>query len=690
MKRRKFFQRTSHLLSLLGASWLGGGKSGLAHPLLIQYEKTIDRSNRRKLALLVGINQYSSPLTGCVTDVELQRELLINRFGFSPSDILVLTDAQGNREQIETAFREHLIAQAQADDLVVFHFSGYGTQIPVANASQVQNALVTVETDEIGYLEWDNWERWMRSLRTQKILTVLDTSFSRLSTQLPPNLRWRTFPDAIESKSFPNPKLPGILLQASSNGLVAGERDWGGFVAGIFTYTLTQQLWAITDAASVTFENAAVQIDELVGKWQKPRLALDPNRYKYLIDGNIPSNSVLGAEGAIIAPDDRPNYIKIWLGGIATQLLANYGLNSLFTTTPQPPYAPIMLQLKSREGAIAKAKIRSIAETDSLGIGQQIQEVVRCIPHQIGLTVGLNPELERIERVDATSALANLPVVSSVVNVGEQPADYWFGKEVKSEKAGESANSYGLFDLIGDSLIGTLGAGNEAIKLAANRLRIPLSHLLAAKMWQMTENETTSRLGVKATLETAANNPNRIAEKQTQRANLVNRQPIQVNSRVPNLNPQTSLRYKLENLSDRPIYWLIVGLDANHNPIVWEPANEAIPQGTTRIIPEPSANQLWLTKQAPGLAQIYLICSIVPFDKAIAAIQIQTKGKALLTLPQPLEVAQAVLADLHAASTVELAAHPLAIPPETLSAVTDAYTLDVNCWATLKFSYRCV
>jgi hypothetical protein len=48
----------------------------------LQYVSTLNTS-ARKLAVLVGINQYeSNPLHGCITDVELQRELLVHRFGF--------------------------------------------------------------------------------------------------------------------------------------------------------------------------------------------------------------------------------------------------------------------------------------------------------------------------------------------------------------------------------------------------------------------------------------------------------------------------------------------------------------------------------------------------------------------------------------------------------------------------------
>lgn len=54
------------------------------HQATTAYGKTLAESNTRKLAFLVGINHYAhgDSLHGCVTDVELQRQLLIHRFGF--------------------------------------------------------------------------------------------------------------------------------------------------------------------------------------------------------------------------------------------------------------------------------------------------------------------------------------------------------------------------------------------------------------------------------------------------------------------------------------------------------------------------------------------------------------------------------------------------------------------------------
>jgi uncharacterized caspase-like protein len=115
-----------------------------------QYHQTaIAATVSRKLALLVGVNQYQTVrnapeyfwgnLAGCVTDVELQRDLLINRYGFQPADIVTLTDGQATRANIETAFLEHLVKQAQAGDVVIFHFSGYGQPLAIGEEPNALN-----------------------------------------------------------------------------------------------------------------------------------------------------------------------------------------------------------------------------------------------------------------------------------------------------------------------------------------------------------------------------------------------------------------------------------------------------------------------------------------------------------------------------------------------------------------------
>src|SRR5262245_12919061 len=80
----------------------------------------------RRLALLVGINHYKAadkipPLRGAVADVAALRDVLVGRFAFLKDDVVVLTNGHATHEAIVKAFREHLIAKADAKTVVVFY-----------------------------------------------------------------------------------------------------------------------------------------------------------------------------------------------------------------------------------------------------------------------------------------------------------------------------------------------------------------------------------------------------------------------------------------------------------------------------------------------------------------------------------------------------------------------------------------
>ncbi len=97
-------------------------------------ESASQTSQPTKWALLVGINDYRhngkfADLDGCVNDVQAMKALLIGKFEFPEKNILVLTDAKATRAAIIAAFRRHLIANAGPGDIVVFHYSGHGSQM---------------------------------------------------------------------------------------------------------------------------------------------------------------------------------------------------------------------------------------------------------------------------------------------------------------------------------------------------------------------------------------------------------------------------------------------------------------------------------------------------------------------------------------------------------------------------------
>ncbi|TVP63368.1 MAG: caspase [Nodularia sp. (in: Bacteria)] len=83
-------------------------------------------------ALLVGIDNYPHPnhcLQGCVNDITAIEEYLKERFDQKKYQLhlLKLQDEQATREVIIHGFRNHL-CQAQKDDVVLFYYSGHGSQ----------------------------------------------------------------------------------------------------------------------------------------------------------------------------------------------------------------------------------------------------------------------------------------------------------------------------------------------------------------------------------------------------------------------------------------------------------------------------------------------------------------------------------------------------------------------------------
>jgi hypothetical protein len=108
-------------------------------------------------ALLVGLNRYPDPensLRGCINDIRQVSDLLYSRFGFSSDgSIRLLTDARATTAAIVNRL-QWLLGGARPGDVLVFHYSGHGSQVRDRHGDELDDGL-----DEIicPYdLDWDN------------------------------------------------------------------------------------------------------------------------------------------------------------------------------------------------------------------------------------------------------------------------------------------------------------------------------------------------------------------------------------------------------------------------------------------------------------------------------------------------------------------------------------------------------
>lgn len=802
LKRRAFLQQASLTLAALGMS-----EVGLAR-LSDRYYRALADTTPRKLALLVGINQYpesmfdraghGAGLTGCVTDVELQRELLIHRFGFHDRDILTLSDRQATRQNIESAFVNHLIEQAQPGDIVVFHFSGYGSRVqPSISTESPQSSLVPVDgwsaKDNllVNDLAEETLLLLLRSLPTNRVTTILDTSYFYPGSALQGNLRLRARPKpnlgslnpeaiALQEQLLSKLKssreqvgverragqLPGVVLAAASTDELSNataayshafETQWNGFSAGLFTYALTQYLWSASAASTtqVSFNRATIGVEQVVGREQHPMLKGQQSREQSLLSYYLAPGDRLGAEGVLTSVEDNGKTGQLWLGGLPSHILESYGLNALFTVAPAPaissaalpdsdaltsttanppivsgPASPaLQLQITSRDGLTARAKLYGNDEVKiaQLQAGQLVQESVRILPRNLNLAIALDSTLERIERVDATSAFSAMPHVT-LTTAGEQPADLLFGRvnrpaisnsesvssaEISGSGAGVAhtisselnlpSRQYGLFSLGKELIANTLGEGGEAVKAAIQRLLPHMKTQLAAKLLRLIANENSSRLGVQASLELLTSPPQILLQRETARAPwlLPNSEPPTppiTNPGIPTLPIGSRIRYRLLNYSDRPVYFIVLGLDSSGNLITVYSSQttsaegaeakptlqqEAIAPNTTITFPKPGNSLEWVIRGPAGLAETHIIFSRQPFTQTLATLETAMRPmgdvQRISTPNNPLEVVQAIAQDLHQASATTLA---------SLTAPPDSFALDVNTWATLRFFHH--
>ncbi|MFS0517548.1 caspase family protein [Nostoc sp. UIC 10607] len=703
MERRTFLQRIGSILAVLGvteAQWLTLGN---------RYYQALAQPSPRKLALLIGINQYPQipALSGSMMDVELQRELLIHRFGFQGSDILTLTEEQASREFIEAAFLDHLGKQVKPGDVVVFHFSGYGSRVKLETLPDtMHNALVPANVaqnpqDEqiVNYILEETLLLLLRSLPTDRVTAVLDTSYYAPSTVL--GLKIRALQESVAKlaaeeldflKQLQTQKLPStpiVLAATSEPKQPAREGLFSGFSAGLFTYALTQYLWEFTPATTIQVALSHVE-NSLSKLGSKQQSALLSNKKNQDIPSLLP-DSVNGAEGAVTAIEEDGKTVHLWLAGLPPQVLLYYGVNSRFTlaTTEQ-------LVLRSRTGLTAKAQISKIEGANPLQVGQLVQEAVRVLPRNINLTIALDTGLERIERVDATSAFAGFSHVSTVV-AGEKPADYLFAK------LQEIPSHYGLFSLGGELIPNTTGEVGEAVKLTVQRLAPKLSTLFAAKLWRLTENEGSSRLPLKATLEIISGiSPRVVMQRETVRTFKKSVQTRLIASLPTPIVPIGSrMQYRVENQSDRPVYLILLGLNNNQTGVAfysWETPQEpntadtkpllkevVIAPGETLTLPQTNGASQWVISGPASECEQQLIFSTAPFSETLAALSSvkysTAEQRPISPLLNPLDVAQALLQDLHNAS---------ALKTEMNGTATDSYILDVNNWASISFNFQVV
>ena len=728
LKRRTFLNSAALAL----ASW-GLDATGIS-PWAHRYGQALAQPAQRKFAVLIGINEYAKercgclPLEGCITDLELQHQLLAYRFGFRWEDIYTLVDQNASRSGIEQALETHLLNQVQQNDLVVVHFSGYGSRM-VLDGLEPQATLVASDSvsprdqsQAINDFPLESLRLLLRVLPSDRLITVLDTSFT-----LPPSSLLRSaarlrsrpmaqahtlnpeavaFQNRLRAKLEASPDMtsttswPGLLLTAATSEQVALEVRGDDFAAGVFTACLTRQLWQAVPASTIYIDVQRLQnrTSPIVWQVQTPLSKGTLGNTINLQDlGLIPTLSQ-GLEGVITTIDRSRQEVELWLGGLSNPILKTYGLNSAFRLAQTDPHQPeVVVQVTQRNRFQAKARILSsqgvFPDLNQVFVGQGIQEKIRLLPQTTSLMVALGSHLDRIERVDATSAFAALNGVT-VVSQSDQPADYVFDRlgylydnhqDWEPYRVSYPSSRYGLSAPGQDTLPGASSNNDEAVKTAVQRLDTRLQSLLAIKILGLLENSAATHVPLALDIGDSSTGT-RLVDYRAERALERVDNGIPSNS-IPlvNLAVGHSLQYRFYNQGDRPLYGLLLVYEPNGNFSVGYPSGlitlPQTPPSDWLIPPQSQALSSSLDGVMPGLTpevSLMLIVSRRPLQKTLKAIAASLGSgiNTLRPLGSPLPVAQALVQDLQEASRETWAD----------SGRSDALALDMSAWVGLRLT----
>lgn len=730
--RREFLQQLGTALAVLGIS--DTALMGLGTP----YQQALASSSRR-LALLIGINQYpdsvlqagaSLPkgalLQGATTDVALQQELLLYRFGIPRVDILTLTDKQATRQNILDAIQEHLLSQAKTGDTVILHFSGLGSQVHLADqpSNKALPTLVAVDSQlptDAHPVVHDLFEETLVNtlslLKGVRVLTILDAGGSApLRSPFQGNFRVRSrlsiptgqWNSAI-AETYKEPRKvveklsatwPGFLLRATHPGNPTLEGTWKGFSAGVFTYALTQQIWHST--APQRRQQIFYQVRNTIDRWTGTQASaelrgqsLPKEQRTHLL---LPFSDVsIRCDGAVQSVDMSTQQATVWLGGVAAELLpfCAFGLRlQPVTTLSQANEAmPGALVVKEMNGLMGQATW----ETDkSIPVGTPLVEFERRLPRDINLTVALDSSLERIERVDATSALAGLSYITTTLP-GEQWADCIFGRLATSalpddsSKMAQKASNGGVtasgtaidnrpgFCLFapGNTVIpGTTTDSEEAVKTAVGRLSNSLQALLAIKLLRLTANASSSQLCCRATLENVNLSASPMVVEETAPAQQLTHEkntPQEDSSIKIKQDSENEQRFhiQLANLNEQPLYYLIIYASKKGRTLLYccvakksrgADGMLANMNGTAedcKLLPGDTLQFPRLAKDALSSSQlqaseVFVITCTHPFYETWRSIRVESEGQPSdyrLNITYPLSMARAVLNDISHAGT---------------------------------------
>lgn len=674
IQRRRFLQLAGATLGTLGLSQVD------LHRQAQRYHRALAQPTRRKLALLVGINDYPGAipsLRGCLTDVELQYYLLVHRYGFNPQDIVIVSDrtlslpgqpilAPPTRQQILDAFETHLIQQAQENDVVVFHYSGHGSFVQeedgISEFGNMNGTIVPYDArleggDRVDDIMGKTLFLLSLALPTDYVTLVLDSCHSgggvrgtaRIRALDTPNARpserelayqqqWmeRLNLDAATLRSLRQQGIArGVALGSAQISQLATDAAFDGFHAGAFTYLLTRYLWQMPAPqplanAFVTIARNTRDVANTSGMAQDPVYATATDRDWDTQPVYLLSPTSAPAEAVVRSIEG--DQVSFWLGGLAVHSLASQqAVFSLVDAQGNPTGEVLQTE---RTGLVGRGTLQGTTRQRPQQ-GQLMREQIRGVPTQLTLRVGVAPSLGAQE-TELLAKLAEIPRIAAVRVTSDTPVDYLLGQGGDLAPApghqgaiAAAPTSLGLLTPVLTPVPETFGPASESAPEAITRLRPRLKMLLAGKMLSTLINGSSSPLRVNIAVQAVGASVPLVS--------LGNGSVTGGGAAIPTvaspppLVAGTEIQVQVQNQDVQDLYMALLSIASTGemailHPVGWDAPEAAarLPAGQTQRVPDPdgAGDRFRFVVQGPaGFFELLVLVSAVPLRDTLRSLQ---------------------------------------------------------------------
>ena len=672
IKRRHFLQGAGATLASIGLSQLD---------FFTQADRTaqaLTQPTGRKLALLVGINNYGTSinsLRGCLTDVEMQYQLLRYRYGFQPSDILMLTDGtpqKPTRDNILRAFEEHLIKQAKPDDVVVFHFSGHGSLVyddkPIDLKDNTNGTLIPADCrlDKRNDIMGKTLFLLTSQLKTDNFTMVLDSCHSGGSTRNDnivvralapgrsneptsrPSKAELEYQEAQRTKLQLSPEklqenrrlgiAKGVAIGSAQKTQLAVDANFQGFQAGALTYLLTRYLWQLPNAESLslTFDRLTLVTRELSnkeGNAQVPLKEVAPGKSleqspTYQLNATRPH-----AEG-VVRGIRQDGIIEFWLGGVSSRTLEAFQAGSLFNLMDDQDNVIGVIEQVDRSGLVGGGKLK---EGKVPAIGTLIREKLRYLPTDLPLRIGVDPKIgpnqaalaEELSKIKNVQVLPMEQLRSGDLTISPLSEDIRQTRILRckegdrcSSQISQPVGSLGLFTLNSDPIAESFGRLNESPKTTIDRLRPQLKMMMARQFLNLILNAESSKLKVDVNLKSQN-------DKVLQVLSSTGTRSLSSQTPPPPLKPGSKIKLSIKNQENYPIYLAVITLGDNASLTMLSPSNWDAPESAS-IIEKGEKADLTMTVTGPaGLFEVLVVTSASPLRDTLQGLQTIAQSRKL-------------------------------------------------------------